>query len=94
MRRIVFDVELVHQRIGVQRLDIGFLLRAQLKIHQAPAQMGAIDPGGDGGVMRIGHQQGGGKAAQQAFGRAFPFALALLHLYQLARKGHGIHRQA
>ena len=43
--------------------------------------------------MRIGHQQRQAKVVQQALHRAFPVALAVSHLNQLAGKGHGVFTQ-
>ena len=58
------------------------------EIDQAPAQMGAIHPFATARVVRVGHQQRQAEIAQQPLGRAFPVALVVAHLDQLAGEGH------
>jgi hypothetical protein len=62
------------------------LLRAHVEVHQPRAQVLAVDPVGDGPVVRVGHQQRQAEAAQQPLGGALPLALVLAHLDQLARE--------
>ena len=50
--------------------------------------MAAVHPFRHSLVVRIGHQQRQAEAAQQAFGGAFPIALVVAHLDQLARERH------
>ena len=65
-----------------------------MEVHQPAVQVGAVDPFRNSLVMRIGHQQRQAEAAQQPFGSAFPVALLVAHLDQLAGEGHVVHVQA
>jgi len=94
LRRIGLDRQLAKQRIAVQFGQLYGFAWPHLEIHQASAQIGAIDPFGHRLVMRIGHQQCQAEAAQQAFGGAFPVAFIVAHLDQLTGEGQGINIQA
>ncbi len=88
VRRIRLDEELAQQRL---RLRAGRALRGlplpHMKIHQPGTQMLALHPLRQRRVVCLGHQQRQAKAAQQALGSAFPIALVVAHLHELARKG-------
>ena len=92
--RVGLDGEFAHQGIAVQGRQFGGFACAHMKVNQAAPQVGAVYPFGHGFVMRIGHQKRQTKAAQQAFGGAFPVTGLFAHLNQFASERHVVHAQA
>ncbi len=90
-RRIGLDGELVHERVGMQRGQVGAGVLApdpHAEVHEPAPQVRSVDPVADKGVVRIGHEQRQAERAQQSLRRTFPIALAIANLDQLAGERH------
>ena len=86
VRRIRLDDELAHQRLRMQSRALGSLSPTHMEVHQPGAQMLAVHPVRNGLVVRVRNQQREAEATQQPLGGAFPIALVVTHLDELARE--------
>src|SRR5690606_12469003 len=86
VRRIPLDEEPSHQGSGVQARALRGLPRPYVEVHQACAEMLAVHPFRDVLVLRVGHQQRKAESVQQPLGGAFPVALLVAQLEELARE--------
>jgi hypothetical protein len=93
VRRVGLDRQLARQRVAVQVGKFAARTATDAEIDQPPPELGLVDPLGDLGVIVVGHQQRQAEVAQQPLGGAFPVALVVAHLQQLAGKGHGVFGQ-
>src|SRR5690606_25499788 len=78
------DRDLAHERVRAELRQRAVAPVEHTVVDEPAAQMRAIDPRRDGGVVLVRHEQRQTEIVQQALDRAFPVALVVAHLEQLA----------
>src|SRR5690606_15476687 len=80
------DRDLAHERVRAELRQRAVAPVEHTVVDEPATQMRAIHPCRDGGVVLVRHEQRQTELVQQALDRAFPVALVVAHLEQLARE--------